>query len=147
MKLCLLFFVVIHQGAHDRRYRDRAVVVPWTVLNRRLAVTTITMNIRHLHVNPVQHRNDAAPRETMQTLADGFVPFAPAMSKPPNVYSVFSTIAIMCCKYRSLRTVRMTTWRHLSSVSSSCYDCIVSWKRSKYSNAESERYEGRCRFL
>lgn len=87
---------IVHQGAHDRHYRDRPVVVQWTVLNRRLAVETIAVNIRHLHVNRAHHRNDVVTRKAMQTLAGESVPFAPAMSKPPNVSSVFSTIAIMC---------------------------------------------------
>ena len=64
----------------------------------------------------------------------------PAMSKAQNVYMVSWTIATMSCRFfhKSDHIIGEFVF--------SCYECIVSWKRSKYSNAESERYWKRSPF-
>ena len=120
---------------HHVRHLDREVVVPIEVQNRRWLVTIATIFV-HLHLNIIQvrhHQNDIVVRAVMLIMVDVSVPFARAMLNQQNVYSVYWIIAIMSC------TSAFFSLAAIDRLFFSCYECIVSWKRSKYSNAESER--------
>ena len=127
--------LVVHHH-HVQQHHDHVVVVQLKVQNpRSRAIIQIIIVGHHHHlIIQVHHHQNVVVIKMVLIPVNIFVKYVPAMLKGLNVSMVYLIIVIMFCKISS-------SLEFYSKFSFSCYECIVSWKRSKYSNAESERYK------